>query len=363
MPPMKIYEALQQANPGDTQNNYTGGKPGGDLDFFKQDKEEEKKDDISAFGGQSEGKGSPQKSLAIRGPPKIIDEKLEIENYRGVKVLDINVRPINQSVAVLRAQKEMSSLGSHRMIDKAQHSRGHSGLHQSNSQQLQAMSHAGTDNGSRIVSAEQLEQAVNPQQAKSIISFLNDKITTFLMSSEGAELKKQIMIDGDLVTSFFDGITSENDGTLLHFLEEIKKEFEVVLQILGNSANEMIVFMTYLLLMLKKLHPSDLSFVVITQLVKGLARDINDENGQFSHQYQLDFNKFFMAHLLRNYCSIIIESAVKRQPVCELIYAHCQHDLQMRIKVVQSLKKHLKQDEVVYACHAFLIANEDSFNE
>lgn len=78
-------------------------------------------------------------------------------------MLDINVRPINQSVAVLRAQKEMSSLGSNRMIDKVQHSRGHSGLHQSNSQQLQAMSHAGTDNGSRIVSAEQLEQHVNPQ--------------------------------------------------------------------------------------------------------------------------------------------------------------------------------------------------------
>jgi hypothetical protein len=125
----------------------------------------------------------------------------------------------------------------------------------------------------------------------------------------------------------------------------------------------MIVFMTYLLLMLKKLHPSDLSFVVVTQLVKGLARDINDENSQFSHQYQQDFNKFFMAHLLRNYCSIIIDSAVKRQPICELIYSHCQHDLQMRIKVVQSLKKHLKQDEVVYACHAFLIGNEESFNE
>jgi hypothetical protein len=70
-----------------------------------------------------------------------------------------------------------------------------------------------------------------------------------------------------------------------------------------------------------------------------------------------------MAHLLRNYCSIIIEAPNKRQPICELIYAHCQHDLQMRIKVVQSLKKHLKSDEVVYACHAFLIACEETFNE
>ena len=48
------------------------------------------------MGGQSvDGKGgSPQKSLAIKGPPKIISEKLEIQSYQGIKVTDINVRPI-----------------------------------------------------------------------------------------------------------------------------------------------------------------------------------------------------------------------------------------------------------------------------
>jgi hypothetical protein len=70
-----------------------------------------------------------------------------------------------------------------------------------------------------------------------------------------------------------------------------------------------------------------------------------------------------MKHLLRNYCSIIKESPTKRQYVCELIYTHCRHDLQMRIKVVQSLKKFLKEDEIVYACHAFLISNEEVFRE
>ncbi len=60
-----------------------------------------KKDDVSNMG-QSIDK-SPQKSLAIKGPPKIISEKLEIENYQGVKVTDINVRPITQSIAHLRA--------------------------------------------------------------------------------------------------------------------------------------------------------------------------------------------------------------------------------------------------------------------
>jgi len=62
----------------------------------------------------STGKGSPEKSLAIKGPPKIISEKLEIASYQGVKVTDINVRPINQSVAKIRAMKEMSSMNSER---------------------------------------------------------------------------------------------------------------------------------------------------------------------------------------------------------------------------------------------------------
>ena len=88
----------------------------GDLDFFKQEADETKKDDVSAMGGSVDDRASPQKSLAIKGPPKIISDKLEIENYRGVKVTDINVRPLHgQSVAHLRAQKEMDSINqSHR---------------------------------------------------------------------------------------------------------------------------------------------------------------------------------------------------------------------------------------------------------
>ena len=76
-----------------------GANRGDEFDFFKKD-DEQKTDIQSALGGGSvDGKGSPQKSLAIKGPPKIIAEKLEIASYQGVKVTDINVRPIHQSVA------------------------------------------------------------------------------------------------------------------------------------------------------------------------------------------------------------------------------------------------------------------------
>lgn len=59
---------------------------------------------------------SPHKSLAIKGPPKVINEKLDIDSYQGVKVMDINVRPLNQSVAQIRAQKEMSSIHSQQKL-------------------------------------------------------------------------------------------------------------------------------------------------------------------------------------------------------------------------------------------------------
>lgn len=49
---------------------------------------------IASILNQSSTK-SPHKSLAIKGPPKVINEKLEIDNYQGVKVMDINVRPLN----------------------------------------------------------------------------------------------------------------------------------------------------------------------------------------------------------------------------------------------------------------------------
>ena len=99
------------------------------------------------MGGSADGKGSPQKSLAIKGPPKIISEKLEIQSYQGIKVTDINVRPVLHSVAQIRAQKEMSSIHSQRNLDGSVSQHG-SGMNQhSASQGLHGqMSQGGTDN-------------------------------------------------------------------------------------------------------------------------------------------------------------------------------------------------------------------------
>jgi len=204
------------------------------------------------------------------------------------------------------------------------------------------------------------------------MSYLNEKITNFLMTTKDPFLQ-QLKIEGDLVTSFFDSVENLSDQTICGFINEIKKDLEYIIQILYNTNNDMIVFFTYLIMVLKKLHPVEQSFKEALHLCINLAMTINEDISgnkqptsitQLAHQqFQKDFNKFFMNHLLRSYCSIIKASSTKRQAICELIFSHCQHDLQMRITVVQSLKKFLQDDEIVYAAHAFFIQNETKFNE
>lgn len=60
---------------------------------------------------------------------------------------------------------------------------------------------------------------------------------------------------------------------------------------------------------------------------------------------------------------MIKECPTKRSAMCQLIYAHTCHDLSLRIKVVQNLKNHITDDEVVYVCQAYLVNLEQEFNE
>lgn len=112
-------------------------------------------------------------------------------------------------------------------------------------------------------------------------------------------------------------------------------------------------------MVLRRLSPIEGSFTNTMMFCKQLAVKIyQDEESPKS-----EFTKFFTKHLFKNYCALIRECPNKRQQICELIYAHCQHDLQLRIKIIQSLKKYLASDELVYACQAHLLAQEEEFNE
>ena len=190
------------------------------------------------------------------------------------------MRPIQQSVAQLRAQKEMSSLNSQRQFDGSMSQHGSAAHQRSGSQGLHAqMSQGGgTENASRVYSADQLDAAGNVIMPKTIISYLNDKITAFLMSGKDEELGR-IKIEGDLVTQFFDNVDMISDTTLYAFLEELKQDKELIVSILFNSVNEVVVFFSYMIVMLKRLHPMAHSFNSTMQMVKELTQQINDEYG------------------------------------------------------------------------------------
>lgn len=84
-------------------------------------------------------------------------------------------------------------------------------------------------------------------------------------------------IEGDLVTTFFDSVDKMGDQVLYGFIEDMKKDIDLIMQILYNSTNEMVVFFSYLLLMLKKLNPIDHSFTNTMHMCQNLAKEINED--------------------------------------------------------------------------------------
>jgi len=134
-----------------------------------------------------------------------------------------------------------------------------------------------------------------------------------------------------MVSTFFDEIHKMSDHFSFNFVESLKLDFETLLATLYISATECSTFFTYLLSMLRRLSPIDGAFTNTLLLAKQTAIRINSDAGTSPAG---EFNKFFTKHLFRSYCALIRECPNKRQQICELIFAHCQHDLTLRIKIV-----------------------------
>ena len=94
LPPVKLYENQQQSG----QINNQAKKETAGISLDEDPKLKRETDQSMKLKGQSSNQ-SPQKNIAIKGPPKIINESLEIENYQGVKVTDIAVKQVNLSVS------------------------------------------------------------------------------------------------------------------------------------------------------------------------------------------------------------------------------------------------------------------------
>jgi hypothetical protein len=80
-----------------------------------------------------------------------------------------------------------------------------------------------------------------------------------------------------MVTTFFDNITRLSDHFTFSFVEELKKDIDVIVGTLYQSANELAIFYTYLLMLLKKLQPVQGTFVNTLIFCKTLAKKINED--------------------------------------------------------------------------------------
>jgi len=83
-------------------------------------------------------------------------------------------------------------------------------------------------------------------------------------------------------------------------------------------------------MILRKVSPISNTFANTLMFCKNLGRKINEDSSAPAEE----FNNFFVDHLFKNYCSVIKDQPQKRQYLCELLYAHTCHDLNLRIKIV-----------------------------
>ena len=130
-------------------------------------------------------------------------------------------------------------------------------------------------------------------------------ITQRSVKDSGKEISL-LRFENDMVTTFFDNITKLSDHFTFSFIEELKKDIESITQTLYNSANEVAIFYTYLLMLLRKLSPIQGSFTNTLFFCKILAKKINEDSEKAGAPSE-EFNKFFLSHLFKNYCSIIKE--------------------------------------------------------
>lgn len=140
----------------------------------------------------------------------------------------------------------------------------------------------------------------------------------------------QLKIENDLVYTLFNEINRLSDAFAFNFVEMLKQDLDSLIPSLFFSVTETVTFYTYMLILLRRLQPVDGAFTNTLVFCKMIADRITNEEGSPLE----DFNKFFRRHLFRQMCNLIKECPNKRQQICELIFAHCAHDLQLRIKVV-----------------------------
>jgi hypothetical protein len=83
----------------------------------------------------------------------------------------------------------------------------------------------GQNEGSRILSAD----TINDKQQKRTITDVLQDIITNKSGKDTANEMSQLRIENDMVTTFFDNITKLSDHFTFSFVEELKKDIDLII--------------------------------------------------------------------------------------------------------------------------------------
>lgn len=301
MPPIKVYDNENQEQQSLLLKEREMVKlPQNELDMGEHDLEESKQDQSALKESTSK---SPQKSLAItKGPQRTIPQTLELDSYKAVEVKEIQIKAINQSVAQIRAHKELSSL--HSQHHKMQNSDVHSQMNASQNGS-QNMLGIGGDGASRILSAETIRE--ERQVRRNIVDVIQEIILRKNEQEEHEEFSLY-RVENDSVTAFFENVNKFSDEFTQSFIDDMQNEMELIIQTIYGSVNEMDIFYTYISILLKRLPHQSNSFYSVMQFAKQLARKIVED----TDSPKAEFLTFFVNHLFRSYLQVAKTDANKR---------------------------------------------------
>lgn len=103
-----------------------------------------------------------------------------------------------------------------------------------------------------------------------------------------------LWIENDMVTTFFDNIGRFSDQFVSQFIEELWKDIDNLTLTIYSSSNELAIFNTYLVMLLRRLSPMSTSFYQTLQFCKTLAKKVVEDQDAPKDQ-------FFIKHLYRAY--------------------------------------------------------------
>ena len=139
-------------------------------------------------------------------------------------------------------------------------------------------------------------------------------IATKTMNDQNNEIS-MLRVENDMVTSFFDNIEKFSDAFVVSFIEEMKKDMDSLTLTLYSSSNELAIFWTYLVMLLRRLSPLNSAFYSTKSFCQELAKKTVED-------VDAPKDDFFIKHLYRSYLQLAKEDESKRPYVCELLYAH-----------------------------------------